>query len=255
MSRLVYSFLAVLIHVGVTAQTPLEIHADTLTVKGHQAFMMLPGSPAPNKPWVWYAPTLPGLPAAEEAWMFRQFLDAGIAIAGIDVGESYGSPDGRKLFTAFYTELVKKRGFSTRPVLLGRSRGGLQTLSWAADHPTMVAAFAGIYPVCNLESYPGLEKAAPAYHLTAISLKRALSQQNPLSRIPILAKHKIPLFAIHGDIDELVPLDLNSGAVKKTYDSLQAPMQLVIPKGQGHNMWEGFFQSQELVNFVLRSAK
>jgi hypothetical protein len=24
--------------------------------------------------------------------MFRQFLDAGIAIAGVDVGESYGSP-------------------------------------------------------------------------------------------------------------------------------------------------------------------
>jgi len=29
-----------------------------------------------------------------EKWMFDQFLKAGITIAGVDVGESYGSPKG-----------------------------------------------------------------------------------------------------------------------------------------------------------------
>ena len=44
----------------------------------------------------WYAPTLPGLPGPEEKWMvFQKFLDAGMAIAGIDAGESFGSPSGR----------------------------------------------------------------------------------------------------------------------------------------------------------------
>ena len=32
--------------------------------------------------------------------MFERFTQAGIAIAGIDVGESYGSPDGRALYSA-----------------------------------------------------------------------------------------------------------------------------------------------------------
>ena len=32
-------------------------------------------------------------------------------------------------------------------------------------------------------------------------------------------------------------------------------MQLIIPAGQGHNMWPGFFQCQELVDFILANAK
>ena len=34
-------------------------------------------------------------------------------VAGIDIGESYGSPKGRQLFTAFHKELTEKRGFAT----------------------------------------------------------------------------------------------------------------------------------------------
>jgi hypothetical protein len=32
-------------------------------------------------------------------------------------------------------------------------------------------------------------------------------------------------------------------------------MELIVPEGQGHNMWEGFFQCKELVDFVLRKAR
>lgn len=78
---------------------------------------------------MWYAPTLPNLPAAEEHWMFEQFQKAGISVAGMDVGESYGSPAGRNLYTAFYTEMTTRRDFAAKPVMLGRSRGGLMTLS------------------------------------------------------------------------------------------------------------------------------
>ena len=42
--------------------------------------------------------------------MFDQFLAKGIAIAGIDVGESYGSLDGRKGYNALFNELVNNRG-------------------------------------------------------------------------------------------------------------------------------------------------
>ena len=78
-------------------------------VAGRTAFI-IPARAKPSakaKPWVWYAPTLPGLPGKEEQWMFDQFLDAGIAIAGIDVGESFGSPAGRQLFTTFHAEMTE----------------------------------------------------------------------------------------------------------------------------------------------------
>jgi hypothetical protein len=119
----------------------LPLPGEVFQVQDRVAFVIPPVFKAANQPtpWVWYAPTLQGLPGKEERWMFERFTKAGIAIAGIDVGESYGSPDGRRLFSALYDELVTRRGFAPKPVLLGRSRGGLMTLNWAAENPDKVA--------------------------------------------------------------------------------------------------------------------
>jgi hypothetical protein len=32
-------------------------------------------------------------------------------------------------------------------------------------------------------------------------------------------------------------------------------MTLIVPRDQGHNMWPGFFESEELVQFVVRHAR
>lgn len=231
----------------------LPLPGEVFVVQGCTAFLILPeiersGSPIP---WVWYAPTLPGLPANDEQWMFERFLNAGIAVAGIDVGESFGSPDGRTLYSAFYEELTQKRGFAPKAVLLGRSRGGLMTLAWAAENADKVAGFAGIYPVCNLTSYPGLERAASAYHMTAEELANQITDHNPIDRLGSLAEAGVPLFAIHGDQDKTVPLEANSGEMLSRYKSLGGTMELIIPPNQGHNMWVGFFQCQELVDFAI----
>lgn len=229
---------------------------ETFTVNGHEAFLIAPleAAVASGRPWVLYAPTLPKLPGPEEDWMFQRFLAAGIAIAGIDVGESYGSPDGRRLYSELHAEMTARRGYSRRVVLLGRSRGGLMTLAWAAEHPELVAGFAGIYPVTNLLSYPGLEKAAGAYRMTAAELSARLYEHNPVERLTRLAKARVPLFAIHGDVDKLVPLAANSALMKERYEAMGGEMELVVPPGQGHNMWRGFFESEELVAFVKRCA-
>jgi pimeloyl-ACP methyl ester carboxylesterase len=147
----------------------LPLPGESFLVQGRAAFVILPETKPDGQPlpWIWYAPTLPGLPGVEEKWMFARFSQAGIAIAGIDVGESFGSPDGRALYSALYAELTGKRGFAPGAVMLGRSRGGLMALAWAAENADKVAGFGGIYPVCSLASYPGLEKAAGAFKLTA----------------------------------------------------------------------------------------
>jgi predicted esterase len=241
------------------AKKALPLSGDVFLVDHCPAFLIParhPAHPFAKGPtaWVWYAPTLPGLPADTEKWMFERFTAAGIAIGGVDVGESYGSPDGRSKYTAFYQTLVDKRGMSRKPVLLGRSRGGLMLYAWACENPDWVAAIAGIYPVCNLESYPGIERAAGAYRLTAAELKNALRRHNPLDRLESLAKAGVPLFALHGDADTVVPLAQNSGEMAKRYSALGGKMELIVPKGQGHNMWRGFFESQELVDFVIKYA-
>jgi pimeloyl-ACP methyl ester carboxylesterase len=239
------------------AEKVLPRSGESFLVNGHAAFLIpspVSASSSP-RPWVWYAPTLPGLPASEEGWMFDRFLAAGISIAGIDVGESYGSPAGRALFTELHQAMTQTRGYSSRPVLLGRSRGGLMALSWAEDHPHWVGGVAGIYPVCNLDSYPGLETSARAYGMNLDQFRLHLSEFNPVDRLASLASAGVPIFAIHGDVDTLVPLEANSGLLQQRYRTLHGTMEVVVARGQGHNMWEGFFQCQALVDFVVTASR
>jgi pimeloyl-ACP methyl ester carboxylesterase len=250
-------FVPSAVYAADAAEKKLPLPGEVFAVQGRTAFIIPAANAAEGKakPWVWYAPTLPNLPGGAEKWMFEKFAAAGIAVAGIDVGESYGSPAGRALYSALHDELTTKRGYSPKPVLLGRSRGGLMTLCWAAENADKVGGFAGIYPVFNLSSYPGVAKAAAAYKLTPEELQQRLAEHNPVDRLAALAKAGVPLMAIHGNVDKVVPLEANSGLMKSRYAALGGSMQLVVPPGQGHNMWEGFFQCEELVAFVIRHAK
>jgi len=240
---------------SVPPQKTLPLPGEVMSIRGHTAFVLSAPSKGKPIPWVLYAPTLPGLPGTEEQWMFERFLEAGIAVAGIDVGESYGNAAGRVLYSALHEELVSRLGFARKVMLLGRSRGGLMTLSWAAENADKVAGFAGIYPVCNLASYPGLTNAAPAFGLKPAELGAELSRHNPVDRLESLARARVPLFVIHGDQDRLVPLEANSGLVRSRYQALKGPFEWVVPAGQGHSMWTGFFQSPELVAFVVRECR
>jgi 6-phosphogluconolactonase len=237
----------------------LILPGESFLVEGRSAFVLLPPEKKRTKPqpWALYAPTLPGLPDQHEKWMHERFLEAGVAVAGIDVGEAYGSPKGRELFTALYQELTGRRGFAPRPCLLGRSRGGLWVTAWAADHPDKVAGLAGIYPVFDLRTYPGLAKAAPAYGLTAKELEARLGELNPIERVGILARARVPALLIHGDEDRVVPLKENSAELAARYKAAGAEgvVRLIVAKGEGHNYWEGFFRCQELVDFVIERAK
>jgi pimeloyl-ACP methyl ester carboxylesterase len=133
----------------------------------------------------------------------------------------------------------------------------LWVASWAADHPERFAGLAGIYPVFDWRTYPGIEKAAAAYALSTADLDNQSATLNPISSVHRLAKAKLPIFIIHGDQDQVVPLAENSAAVAKIYaeNDAAAQINLEVVRGQGHNYWEGFFRSQSLVDFVIKQAK
>jgi alpha-beta hydrolase superfamily lysophospholipase len=180
-----------------------------------------------------------------------------VAVAGIDVGEAYGSPRSHAAFDALYRELTGRRGFGARPCLFGRSRGGLWVSSWAIAHPERVAGIIGIYPVFDFRTYPKLERAAPAYELTPDELAARNAEFNPIERVDVLAKAGIPAALIHGDVDTVVPVGENSSEFVRRYRTAGAEslVKLIILEGQGHNFFEGFFHSQELVDFAIARAK
>lgn len=107
-------------------QKNLVLPGEVFEVAGRTAFLFTPGEDSPPgspKSWILYSPALPAYPDKAEKWRHEQFVAAGVAVAGVDTGESYGGPEAVKAAEALHGEMVR-RGYSTKPGLLGRSRGG-----------------------------------------------------------------------------------------------------------------------------------
>jgi len=232
---------------------------ENFVIEGRPAFVFLPPAAkrANPQPWIFYAPTLPAYPDEAERWMHEQFLEAGVAVAGVDAGEAYGSPKSHALFDALYREMTENRGFATKLCLFGRSRGGLWVSSWAIANPGRVAGIIGIYPVFDFRTYPGLTNAAPAYGLSPAELEARSDEFNPIARVEVLARAHVPAALIHGDLDTVVPVKENSAEFVRRYQEAGAEslVKLIVLEGQGHNFFEGFFDSQELVDFAIARAR
>lgn len=238
-----------------SSQKTLPIPGELFEVNGCQAFLIRPrNSQEDRRPWVWYAPTLPPYPDQNEKWMFERFVGAGIAIAGIDVGESWGSPAGRKSFSVFHDHMSRLLRFDDRPALLPRSRGGLMLYNWAAENPDSVSCVAGIYPVCSLVE-PWIEKACEPYGKSVEQIAQESKLHSPVERLELLAKAGVPIYHIHGDSDEVVPLETHSAMLAERYRASGGDVTLNVAEGQGHSVWEGFFQCEELVRFVIEHLK
>jgi len=237
----------------------LLLPGEALVVAERPAFLFAPAYVPRHdgpRPWILYAPTLPDCPDEAERWMHEQFTAAGVAVAGIDTGESFGSPAAVQATEALHAEMVR-RGYARRPAVLGRSRGGLWAAAWALAHPELTAGLGGIYPVYDWRTYPGAERAAAAYGLSPADLEAQSSRLCPVERTRELAAAGIPVCIIHGDQDDVVPLAANSAALQASYAAAGRAdlVNLLVAEGQGHSYWEGFFRCPTLVDFLIERAR
>ena len=237
-----------------SAQDALPKTAETFEIEGHKGFVYAAPKPAEGKPWVWYAPTLKGVSLVQRKLYFESFLHAGISVAGFDLGEVRGSPTSTANFTRFYEAMVQ-RGWSRKPILLGQSRGGLMMLAWGMRNPDKVRAFVGIYPVCNLASWP-LTRSKDAtladFAMTEVELRAKLSQFNPVDNLQGLLTNQVPMFVVHGDSDEVVPYDDNTRMLKDRYEAGGGRITVKLIAGEGHKVSPSFFECRELVDFVVK---
>ena len=232
-------------------------------VSGGSGFVIKPNGtePAGLKPWVWYAPTfvkarpeMGRYPNKSLDWLFTRLLAKGVWIAGVDVGESWGNSRGRKAYTQFYKYVRKNYALSARPCLLAQSRGGMMLYNWAVEHAHNVGCIAGIYPVTNLEGWPGLggERIQQAYGMSEAELRKHLGKNNPIDRLAPLARAKVPIFHIHGDADQVVPLEQNTLELVRRYKAMDGEAEVEVIHGKGHEEVPEFFQSERLFDFLLR---
>ena len=230
-----------------------DVSPEIFEVEGHKAYVQVTPKPKEGRPWVWYAPTLRSLAFGERKGYFESFLQAGISIAGFDLGEVRGAPSSTAKFSRFYEAMVA-RGYSHKPILLGQSRGGMMTLAWAVRNPDKVRAWVGIYPVCNLGSWPLVRSEAATladYGLTKDALVARMAEFNPIDQLKGLLENQVPMFAVHGDSDVVVPYEENTQLLKERYEAGGGSIQVKLIPGEGHKVGPSFFECRELVDFVL----
>ena len=230
-------------------------------VPGGKGFVILPAheSPADGGPWVWYAPSFVGgekpLPKALHAWYMEPLLGAGFAVAGVDVGESWGSPAGRTVYGDFHRVVVEEFALARRACLFAQSRGGLMHYNWATEHPERVRCIGAIYPVTDVTRPERLDVVSAAYGLRPRELLGNLADHNPLDRLAPLAAEGVPILHLHGDQDEPVPLETNSVEFERRYGQLGGPMKLIVIPGKGHEEVPEYFEHRALLDFFLSQGE
>lgn len=220
-------------------------------------FVILPGKRPEGQqcPWVWHMPTFVTdpypLPKPLHEWNCRRVLEAGLAIAGVDVAESWGSPAGREIYTAFHAIAARQFQLAGKACLYVQSRGGLMGLNWAVEHPELVQCIGGIYPLCNVTQARLVARIAEACGLTEEELLSQLDRHNPVDRLAPLAAAKAPILFLHGDSDDVVPNDVNSEALVSRYRQLGAPAEVIVIPGKGHEEVPEYFTHPALSEFYI----
>jgi dipeptidyl aminopeptidase/acylaminoacyl peptidase len=215
-----------------------------------------------SRPWVWIAPTFvhhpepsKEFPREDHAWICRQLLANGFYICGVDVGESYGSPAGRRLYSKLYDLVTRDFALAKKACLLCQSRGGLMAYNWAAENPQRVQCIAGIYPMCNLEGYLDAARIYRAYGMNESQFRVCYHENNPVDRLWGLARAGVPILHEQGDVDTVVPLADNSGELVRRYKLLGGRAEVLVVKGKGHELCPEFMENQALVDFLLSQGR
>ena len=224
------------------------------TWAGRPCVLVQPKAAAEGKPWIWRTEFFGHQPQVDLA-----LLERGWHLAYMDARDLYGSRKAMTLFNELYAHLVIHAGLARRVVMEGFSRGGLYAFNFAATHPSRVAALYLDAPVLDLKSWPGRNRASKewgealaAYGLTEETA--ATFKGNPVDRIGTLASAKIPIIAVCGEQDDVVPFAENTGVLEKRYRELGAPIEVILKPGAGHQP-HSLEDPTPVVEFLLKNAK
>lgn len=226
-------------------------------VDGRPCILVAPLTPAEKNPWIWRTEFFDAAPEADLA-----LLAKGYHVAYIDMQDMYGSPTAMGYMDKFYDYLTATYGLSKRCVLEGFSRGGLFAFNWASLHPDRVASIYVDAPVCDIKSWPGAKGKSPGSagdweKCKAIygfkSEGRAVAyRHNPVDNVTLkpMADAKVPILAVCGDADTVVPMEENILIVEKRYQALGGEIQIITKPGVGHHP-HSLEDPTPIVDFVL----
>ncbi len=214
--------------------------------------VVAPAVAAKGRPWIWRPAFFDAFPSVDKA-----LLAEGFHVVYYDLTHGYGSPRTMQAGTDFYRYMTQTYQLAPKVTLEGFSRGGLCALNWAARNVDKVACIYLDAPVCDLNSWPGRQKNPPLWNdmlrewgLTDEAM--ATFTGNPIDNLDALAEAGIPIFAVCGDSDRVVPYAENMGVLRDRYVALGGPVEVILKPGVDHHP-HSLDNPEPVVTFILRN--
>lgn len=233
-----------------------------LDINGVACKVVEPEKTAPGRPWVIRARFWGHEPQTDIALLKR-----GFHITYCDVADMYGSPAAVARWDSFY-DVMRRAGMNRKVVLEGMSRGGLIIFNWAAVNPERVACMYADAPVMDLKSWPmgdGAYAGSPddtrnmlAAYGFASAEQASEWDKNPVNHASVIARARIPMIIVLGDVDAVVPVAENSAkfiaALEKEGYTQNSDMLEVIHKPDVGHHPHSLKDPTPIVNFILKAT-
>ena len=225
---------------------------------GVKYYIVKPHHTAKGNPWIWRARFW-----GHEPQVDIDLLEQGFHLTYCDVAELFGSPKAVERWDEFYA-LAVKAGLNQKAVLEGMSRGGLIIYNWAAKNPKKVACIYGDAPVMDIKSWPlnwgdclDENKRSMSLLLEAYGFANAEEamawNKNPLSHARKLAKAKIPMIHVVGDIDAGVPVAENTAIFEREVAKYGHSVHVIHKPNVGHHP-HSLNNPEKIVSFILKAT-
>lgn len=220
-------------------------------IADRDAIVVVPKKALKGNPWIWRPAFFDAFPSVDKA-----LLEEGFHIAYYDLTHLYGSPRAMKLGKTFYDEMTQKYNLSPKVTLEGFSRGGMCAVNWASKYPESVACIYIDAPVCDVFSWPSKQSnelwkgLLAEWNLTDAEMEHFTG--NPIDNLPPIAEANIPIFAVCGDSDKVVPYEQNMDILRKRFIELGGSVEVILKPGCDHHP-HSLENPEPVVEFVLRN--
>lgn len=171
----------------------------------------------------------PAGPKGLGQYMTEEKIDRFAAAGFYVIGAHWpGLDGGEEDYGAHHREIAAwLRGLNlAKPLMYAHSRGGLQLLNFACDHPDSFSKIACLYPVTDPYVYPGRGPKLWSAH-DAWLRRFDVGAFSPNARAAALRGRPIKIW--HGDSDKLVPKHLTTDVFAP-----QCGAEVVTLRGVGH---------------------
>jgi len=231
----------------------------TFKLDGRNCILIAPEVPAEGRPWIWRTEFFGHQPQVDWA-----LVEQGFHLAYIQMSGLYGSPAAIEVMEKFYQHMTGTFTLSPKPILEGFSRGGLYAFNYAAAYPEQVGALYLDAAVLDINSWPGRFKndAQSAYQKNWVEcLQRyglneaeaATAKVSPIDKIDQVAAAQIPIIAVVGDLDSIVPVAENTALLEKRYRELGAPITVIHKPFSEHHP-HSLTNPKPVVDFLVQSV-